>query len=118
MPSQGFKVASFDKLKPRSRLVGGRFCGRTFRRPCAPSLASRSHEQPVRYPCVKPVGFPNHLLSPSHPAPSLSGPVTSGEGRLQVHFAQWGESVGGTKSPHWLPQEGCNAEVRSREASD
>src|SRR5437667_12142810 len=32
------------------------------------------------------------------PAPSLSGPVTSGEGRLQVHFAQWGESVGGTKS--------------------
>ena len=29
------------------------------------------------------------------PAPSLSGPVTSGEGRLQVHFAQWGESVGG-----------------------
>src|SRR2546427_12546119 len=84
MPSQGFKVASFDKLKPRSRLVGGRFCGRTFRRPCAPSLASRSHEQPVRYPCVKPVGFPNHLLSPSLPAPSLSGPVTSGEGRLQV----------------------------------
>jgi len=55
----------------------------------------------VRYPCVKPVGFPNHLLSPSLPAPSLSGPVTSGEGRLQVHFAQWGESVGGTKSPHW-----------------
>src|SRR6266576_1738576 len=52
----------------------------------------------VRYPCVKPVGFPNHLLSPSLPAPSLSGPVTSGEGRLQVHFAQWGESVGGTKS--------------------
>src|SRR6266566_1093137 len=46
-------------------------------RPCAPSLASRSHEQPVRYPCVKPVGFPNHLLSPSLPAPSLSGPVTS-----------------------------------------
>src|SRR6266702_959693 len=38
------------------------------------------------------------ILSPSLPAPSLSGPVTSGEGRLQVHFAQWGESVGGTKS--------------------
>src|SRR5258708_35623775 len=44
----------------------------------------------MRYPCVNPVGFPNHLLSPSLPAPSLSGPVTSGEVRLQVHFAQWG----------------------------
>src|SRR2546430_17587576 len=31
-------------------------------------------------------------------SPSLSGPLTSGEGRLQVHFAQWGEAVGGTRS--------------------
>src|SRR6266566_2828057 len=80
-------------------------------RPCAPSLASRSHEQPVRYPCVKPVGFPNHLLSPSLPAPSLSGPVTSGEGRLQVHFAQWGESVGGTNARAYARARGSNPET-------
>src|SRR6266702_5683916 len=40
------------------------------------------------------------------PAPSLSGAVTSGEGRLQVHFAQWGESVGGTKSHPTRAREG------------
>src|SRR5438445_10088750 len=39
-------------------------------------------------------------------SPSLSGPVTSGEGRLQVHFAQWGESVGGTKSHPTRAREG------------
>ena len=79
--SRSRALISSNLGRPRRRP----FLRRTFCRPCAPSLASRSHEQPVRYPCVKPVG-------------SLSGPVTSGEGRLQVHFAQWGESVGGTKS--------------------
>src|SRR5260370_13269732 len=46
------------------------------------------------------------IFSPLSPGSPLSGPVTSGEGRLQVHFAQWGESVGGTKSHPTRAREG------------
>src|SRR6266581_3185089 len=68
----------------RSRALISSNLGRPRRR-CATRALNLSGSQTIFSP-------------PSLPAPSLSGPVTSGEGRLQVHFAQWGESVGGTKS--------------------
>src|SRR6266566_5083032 len=105
--SRSRALISSNLGRPRRRP----FLRRTFCRPCAPSLASRSHEQPVRYPCVKPVGFPNHLLSPSLPAPSLSGPVTSGEGRLQVHFAQWGEFGRGDQISPYARARGSDQET-------
>src|SRR6266702_3744048 len=79
----------------RSRALISSNLGRPRRR-CATRALNLSGSQTIFSPPLS--RLPPSSRPRSLPAPSLSGPVTSGEGRLQVHFAQWGESVGGTKS--------------------